>query len=206
MEIIRGKQTSIMTPLALVESARRYDAVHIDLGTGDGRFVQHTALNQPARLVIGIDACRENLYTRSRLAPANALFVIASAQQLPAALSGLATQVTINFPWGSLLTDLLTSDSLVLRELWRITSPGAALEIRLNAGALNEAGWTLEEGIDRVSALLMESGFSMRRPVLLTARELTAFPTTWAKRLAFGREPRAIALSGRRERESAGAA
>jgi hypothetical protein len=38
----------------------------------------------------------------------------------------------------------------------------------------------------------------MRPQVTLTARDLKACPTTWAKRLAFGRDPRAIHLNGTR--------
>jgi hypothetical protein len=33
----------------------------------------------------------------------------------------------------------------------------------------------------------------------LTAGDLKAFPTSWAKRLAFGRDPRAVHLSGVRQ-------
>jgi hypothetical protein len=34
------------------------------------------------------------------------------------------------------------------------------------------------------------------RPALLDARDLRAFPTTWAHRLAFGRDARALYLEG----------
>jgi hypothetical protein len=36
----------------------------------------------------------------------------------------------------------------------------------------------------------------MRPPAHVTAAELRAFPTTWARRLAFGRDPRALHLHG----------
>ena len=42
-----------------------YQGVLIDIGTGDGRYVQHTAQLGAEQYVIGIDACRENLYHRS---------------------------------------------------------------------------------------------------------------------------------------------
>jgi hypothetical protein len=158
--------------------------------------VQYLAQRNPNRFVIGIDACRENLHEISRRAPANSLFVIANAQSLPCEQYGLATQVTINFPWGSLLEGLLANDPQMLSGLVKITRPDAGLEIRLNSGALAEAGWTLEAGTDRVRHVLTINGFNMRSPIMVTSHELKSCPTTWAKRLAFGRDPRAMHLRG----------
>jgi hypothetical protein len=36
----------------------------------------------------------------------------------------------------------------------------------------------------------------MESPVTMNANALQSFPTTWAKRLAFGRDPRAMTLNG----------
>ena len=196
MEIIRGKHASFINISAMTDLLVRYDSIHIDIGTGDGRFVQHIAQACPNHFVIGIDACRENLHEVSRRAPANALFVIANAQALPFDLYGLAAYITINFPWGSLLEGLITDEPAVLASLTSIAQPNAILEIRLNGGALSEVGWSLEEGANRVREVLAVNGFQMRRPVTLTAHDLRSCPTTWAKRLAFGRDPRAIYLYG----------
>ena len=154
MEIIRGKQTSFINALTLNEQISGYDAVHIDIGTGDGRFVQHLAQTHPNDFAVGIDACRENLHEVSRRAPANALFVIANAQALPQDLYGSGAHITINFPWGSLLGGLLTHDMALLEGLQRLARPQAELEVRLNGGALAEQGWTLEEGADQVRRVL----------------------------------------------------
>jgi 16S rRNA (adenine(1408)-N(1))-methyltransferase len=199
MEIIRGKRASFIDASALAERLTEYDAVHIDVGTGDGRFVQHVAQTCPNCLVVGIDACRENLREVSRRAPANALFVIANAQALPVELYGLAAQVTINFPWGSLLEGLLANDPALLTGLATAARPDAGLEVRLNGGALTEAGWSLEDGADRIREVLAANGFAVRPPIALAARELRSCPTTWAKRLAFGRDPRAVYLRGARK-------
>jgi trans-aconitate methyltransferase len=170
--------------------------VLIDLGTGDGRFVLHTARAHPARYIIGIDACRDNLYEASRRAPANALFLIANICSLPEELAGLASAITINFPWGTLLAGLLEDDSSLLASLARLARPGATLEIRLNGGALAEAGYSLETGGDQVRRLARQTGFHVAAPRPLAAGDLRAYPTTWAKRLAFGRDPRALYLAG----------
>ncbi|HEU4784141.1 MAG TPA: class I SAM-dependent methyltransferase [Ktedonobacterales bacterium] len=182
---------------ALVTHIADQPDVLIDLGTGDGRFVLHTARAHPARYVIGIDACRDTLYEASRRAPANALFLIANICSLPEGLTGLASAITINFPWGTLLAGLLEEGSPLLASLARLARPGATLEIRLNGGALAEAGYSLETGGDRVRRLARLANFYVVAPMPLAAHDLRAYPTTWAKRLAFGRDPRALYLAGR---------
>ncbi len=202
MEIIRGKQVSLIDASTLAERLAGYDVVHIDIGTGDGRFVQYIAQTCPTCFVVGIDACRENLREVSRCAPGNTLFVIANALKLPPELHGLAAQFTINFPWGSLLNGLLTNDPSLLADLVAVASPYAGLDVRLNGGALAEAGWSLEQGADRVRDVLTANGFGVRPPIALTARDLRSLPTTWAKRLAFGRDPRAVCLRATRQADS----
>lgn len=199
MEIIRGKHTSFIDSRALAERLAGYAAVHIDIGTGDGRFVQHIAVTYPNRFVIGIDACRENLYKASRHGQANALFVIANALTLPPELYSQAMQITINFPWGSLLEGLTSDNPALLTGLVAIASPDTRLEVRLNGGALAEVGWSLEEGARQVRDVLSSNGFNMRSPIALSAHELRTIPTTWAKRLAYGRDPRAVYLCGTRQ-------
>lgn len=196
MEIIRGKHASFVSSTALVAHLNGYNQVHIDIGTGDGRFVRHSAQTSLSTFVIGIDSCRENLYEVSRRVPENALFVIANAEALPAELHSLADRLTINFPWGSLLEGLLVENSDVLAGLCTTARPHAELEIRLNGGALGELGWSLEEGAVQVRKALAANGFALRPSALLSAHHLKSFPTSWAKRLAFGRDPRALCLKG----------
>ena len=96
--------------------------------------------------MIGIDTCRENLHQVSRKALPNALYLIANAEALPAGLSGLATHITVNFPWGSLLTGLLDFRLRVIGNLRMIARPGATLAIVLNSSALQKEGLSLEQG------------------------------------------------------------
>jgi 16S rRNA (adenine(1408)-N(1))-methyltransferase len=144
------------------------------------------------------DDGRENLRKASRRAPANALHVIANALVLPKELDGMASKVTINVPWGSLLAGLLDGEPGLLKGLPAIARPGAPLEVRLNAGALAGAGYTLESGGARVRRALREGGFDAGDLLRLDARDLRRCHTTWAKRLAYGRDPRAVCLRGRR--------
>jgi 16S rRNA (adenine(1408)-N(1))-methyltransferase len=194
MEIIRGKQTSCIDASEFNALVSGYETVHMDIGTGDGRFVRHVARSESNCFVVGIDASRENLRETSRSAPSNALFVIANALRLPPEFRGLADTITINFPWGSLLKGLLTNDPALMVGLVTMARPNASLEVRLNGGALAEAGWSLEEGAHRVREVLAVNGFEVCPPIWMAAYELRSYPTTWAKRLAFGRDPRAVCL------------
>lgn len=202
MEIIHGRQTSIIDSSALAARLTGAATVHLDIGTGDGRLVIELARRDPSRFVIGLDACREQLRDSSRRAPANALFVIANALDLPGELRHMATHVTINFPWGSLLRGLVDGDARLMRGLRAVSRPGAAIELRLNGGALAEMGRALEEGVDAVTHTLRRAGFRVAAPMLLDAAALRSIPTTWAKRLAYGRAPQAVLLCGRRVAEA----
>jgi 16S rRNA (adenine(1408)-N(1))-methyltransferase len=172
------------------------ERVVLDLGTGDGRYVHNIAERHPNWFVVGVDACRENLREHSRAGLPNALFIIAAAQELPHELHGLVSRVTINFPWGSLLSALLEGDAALMNGLASLASECLSVEVRLNGGALAEAGRALDEGAERVRLSLLEAGWRSGAAHIMEAAELQALPSTWARRLAHGRDPRALLISG----------
>ena len=194
METIRGRQSREMNAIELEEILAGYENISLDLGTGDGRFVGKSVEQNKQTFFIGIDSCRENLRVYSRKSLPNALFVIANVQSLPRELSGLVSHVSINFPWGSLLESLLAGDSCLLNGLLRVTRPCATMDIHLNADALASAGYELETGANQIECVLNESGWRIKSRSRLNADHLRQIPTSWAKRLAFGRDPRAIRL------------
>jgi 16S rRNA (adenine(1408)-N(1))-methyltransferase len=198
VEEICGKRCVAVDRARLLRQLDGYAEVTIDLGTGDGRYVRQIARDRPENFAIGVDACRENLREVSRRAPDNALYLIADALALPADLSGLATRITINFPWGSLLRGLLCGDAGLLTGLRTIARPssGATLDVRLNDSALAAAGWTLAGGGVRVEAMFRASGFAPEPAIALDNAALRACPTTWAKRLAHGDSGRALQIRG----------
>lgn len=198
METIRGKTSLELDLNGLNEHLVNYRRVILDLGTGDGRYVHYLAERNPSWFVIGVDACRENLREHSRAKLPNALFVIASAQNLPGELHGRVSHIAINFPWGSLLESLLKGDPGFLHGLECISGTNASLHLHLNGGALAEIGVCLETGTQRIRNNLLSAGWQLDAPVQLGAPSLRGFPTTWARRLAHGRDPRAMALRGKR--------
>jgi hypothetical protein len=182
----------------LTDRLANYKRIVLDLGTGDGRYARSLAESYPNWFVIGVDACRENLREHSQAKLQNLLFIIASAQDLPHELDGLFSHITINFPWGSLLDSLLAADPRLMRGLKLVSRRGASLSLRLNGGALAEAGKTLEAGTDRIFYNLLQAGWQFEQPTLMDASALKRFPSTWAKRLAVGRDPRALMMTGQK--------
>ena len=196
METIRGKASRYLDGYELRKRLAEHSRVVLDLGTGDGKYALCHARAFPSHFVIGVDACRENLHAHSRAGLSNLVYLIANAQSLPSELDGLISHITINFPWGSLLESLLSGDADLYDGLVAVSQAKATIDVRLNGGALAEAGATLEEGAMQVFANLQNAGWRMQSPLLMDARALHNFPSAWAKRLAFGRDPRAIHLSG----------
>ena len=190
MRTVNGKHVRQMDAAEVAAWAADQRETIVDLGAREGRFTSQLA-TQPGVGAIGVDLCEANLRIASRAAGGNALFVVADALALPGELSRVATRVTVNFPWGSLLRGLLSGHPGLLAGLGAIGRGGTSLEIRLNAGALAEAGWTLEAGSERVAAVLRDAGIHVGATRILGPADLRRWPTTWAKRLAFGRDPRA---------------
>jgi 16S rRNA (adenine(1408)-N(1))-methyltransferase len=199
METIRGRKSLELDLNGLTNRLASYSHILLDLGTGDGRYVHCLAERNPSWFIIGVDACRENLRANSQRKLPNALFVIANAQALPRELNGLISHVTINFPWGSLLESLLSGEPALMNGLSSISCLNAGIEIHLNSGALAEAGKTLETGAEKIYSNMLQAGWQVNAPVAMNTSALRNFPSTWAKRLAFGRDPRAIHLSVQKE-------
>lgn len=169
----------------------------IDLGTGDGRFVLATAAARPGVLVVGIDAAAESMAEASRKAArpakrgglANALFVVAAAEALPAELDGAASALTVHFPWGSLLRGLLSAEPCILTGLRRVTRPGATITLLLSVTERDHVPGisTLDkETIARLAPCYASHGLALTKARPATAADLAASHSTWARRLAAG--------------------
>ena len=194
METIRGRKSLKVDFNGWKERLADYNRIILDLGTGDGRYARTLAEKHPDWFVIGVDSCRENLREHSQAKLGNLLFIIASAQDLPRELDGLISHVTVNFPWGSLLESLLAGDPMLMHGLESASRATASLDLRLNGGALTEAGTALEAGAETIYSNLLQAGWKVKTPAMMDAHVLRRFPSTWAKRLAFGRDPRAMML------------
>ncbi len=196
MRVVDGKHTRHLSQGDVATWNSAFAGTTVDLGAGDGRFIAQATRTDRAHGGIGVDLCEASLRAGSRRASGNALFVVADALTLPEELQGVATCVTINFPWGSLLRGLLGGHQGLISGFTAIGRDETALQVVLNAGALGEAGWSLETGTERVRAVLRDAGVCIHATTPLGHKELRRRSTTWAKRLAFGRDPRAMQIDG----------
>ncbi|MEA2149559.1 MAG: rRNA ((1408)-N(1))-methyltransferase [Solirubrobacteraceae bacterium] len=146
LEVVIGADTEHVPAEHFAARLARYPQIVVDLGTGDGRYVLRTARARSDALVIGIDPVASAMAAaagRARRKPArggadNAVFLVASLEQLPGALRGAASEVTVNFPWGSLLLAVGWPRVPELRTVVELARPGAPVRALLNASAAEQ--------------------------------------------------------------------
>lgn len=175
----------------------------MDVGTGDGRFVYQSARNNPDRFYIGIDAspgALEKISEKIHRKPAkggapNALFIQAAVENLPPELDGVADEVHIHFPWGSLLRAVCVGDQILLKGLRRICAPRAYLEVVIGSDANRDRTELDRLGIPELSPEYIEmqlmpryfnAGFHVLESGVIPATEWPHIETSWAQRLKGG--------------------
>jgi 16S rRNA (adenine(1408)-N(1))-methyltransferase len=120
----------------------------------------------------------------------NALFVVASAERPPAELLGLADELTIAFPWGSLLRGALGIDGAAARGIASLLRPGGVATILLSVAERDALDLPT---LDGESAAEIEARWSAFGPCAegfraATPAEVAATRSTWARRLSAGRD------------------
>jgi 16S rRNA (adenine(1408)-N(1))-methyltransferase len=210
-----GKESFPLEDDEFESLAREYEDVVIDVGTGDGRFVLRTARERPQSLVIGIDPVQTAMAEVARRASAkpsrggvpNALFLVASAEALPAALSSHASLVTVNYPWGVLLRTLVQPDPDGLRAVVGLLQPGGRLIALLNASITDDRDYGERLGLpplesahidERLVPGWLESGLDRVTWHRLEPDEEPAHHTTWGRRLVRGSNRSTIVVEGTR--------
>ena len=176
------------------------EGIVIDIGTGDGRFVSVAARENPNKFYIGVDANTKPLEKPSMKAtrkPAkgglpNAMFVQAAVEDLPEELDGVADEIHIHFPWGSLLHAVTTGDEHFLTSLRRIAAPGCLLEIVIGIDPKRDKGEIERLDIPELTRVFLHSylfpkfrstGFDLIESRTLDANEWSRIETSWARKL-----------------------
>jgi 16S rRNA (adenine(1408)-N(1))-methyltransferase len=176
------------------------EGVVIDIGTGDGVFVYQSARENPRKFYIGIDPSTRPLAKISEKihrkpakggAP-NVLFIQAAIADLPTELNGVADEVHIHFPWGSLLKSVVTGDVAMLKNVRQICNDEAVLEVvvaidperdQSELNRLNLPPLSLESIDNRLSPLYEAAGFRIVERGSFPASAWPRIETSWAKRL-----------------------
>jgi 16S rRNA (adenine(1408)-N(1))-methyltransferase len=215
LRVGRGKESFPLSDGEFDSLAREYEDVVIDLGTGDGRFVLRMARERPCSLVVGIDPVQDamaDVARRSAAKPSrggvpNALFLVASAEALPAALASRASLVSVNYPWGGLLRTLVLPDPDGMRAVVGLLQSGGRLIALLNASVTDDRDYGERLGLppledahvdERLVPGWEESGLEGVSWHRLGADEEPAHHTTWGRRLVRGSNRRTIVVEGTR--------
>ena len=184
------------------------EGVIIDIGTGDGRFVYQSARQNPNKLYIGIDPnarplgkISEKIHRKPAKGGApNVLFIQAAVEDLPSELNGVADELHVHFPWGSLLRAVATGESALLENLRRICAPGALLEVVIGLDPERDQTEIDRLGLTPLSVEFIDqqlvhkyqaAGLEIIERGIIPASEWPEFNTSWAKRLQ-GNEQRHI--------------
>ena len=199
----------------------------VDLGTGDGRAALTLAETDPRSLVIGIDADAASMAETSRRAAqpshkggrSNLLFVVAAAESPPPELLGLADEVRILFPWGSLLRGVLGADARVAGGIARLTRPGGRVSAIVSVTPRDglEAPVSFDaDGLARISDAMQRFGLRLTATRPAGVEDVRATRSTWGRRLLAGAGDRPVwrlefvnaasstEADGRRVREACG--
>jgi len=167
----------------------------VDLGTGTGQAVLRRARLHPEDLVVGVDPDASAMADSSRRASVssrkgglpNAMFLVASAEDLPGPLCGLVDEVTIALPWGSLLRGVLTADELLLRNLSAQLKAGGDVEILVSATDRDAAaaGLTLQTAADaeRLGLWLQSGALKLVDCRQATESDVRRLSSGWGQRL-----------------------
>jgi 16S rRNA (adenine(1408)-N(1))-methyltransferase len=209
MIVVRGKQTAELTADQLAELTAGHTGVTIDLGTGDGRFAYRYAQAHPERFVIGLDPVAENMREMSARAArkpargglANVLYAVASIEHMPGELRGVADEIYVTLPWGSLMRGIILADSAVLDGLAVAAATGAVIRIVLNTRIFDDPvpidaqdlpDVTPEYVRETLAPAYARHGIEIRETRSMDADEVAAIGTTWAKRLSHRAPPRSV--------------
>jgi 16S rRNA (adenine(1408)-N(1))-methyltransferase len=190
-----------------------YRDLHVDLGTGDGKFVLRAARAEPDVMHVGIDALEEPMAESIRRAAskparggvANARFVVADAVSPPAELAGRAGLVTVNYPWGSLLRAVAAPEPDGLRAVAGLLRPGGRLVALLNLSAAEDSAYAErmelppldpEHVRERLVPGWRAAGLEWVEARALAAGEDPPHRTTWGQRLVRGSGRETLLVSG----------
>lgn len=193
---------------------RTGEGIVIDIGTGDGRFVSAAARENPNKFFIGVDANTKPLEKPSMKAtrrPAkgglpNAMFVQAAVEDLPEEFNGIADEIHIHFPWGSLLRAVATGDDAVLRSLRRIAAPGCLLEAVIGLDPIRDRAELDRLGIPDLTGVVLHSylipkyisaGFEFVETKQLGPDQWATLETSWARKLTTGTDRKVTAIQFR---------
>lgn len=146
----------------------------------------------------------EKIYRRAEKGGApNVMFLQAAVENLPEELNGVADEIHIQFPWGSLLKAVLTGEELVLKGLHSLCRSSARLEVIIGFDAERDHSEFKRLGLPELSATYLERelvsryescGLKIEDYGILSSLEWPEIESSWAAKLRWGRTRKLIYL------------
>ena len=179
------------------------EGIVIDIGTGDGRYVSAAARANPNKFFIGIDANVKPLEKPSMRATRkpnkgglpNAMFVQAAVEFIPEEFAGVADEIHIHFPWGSLLRTVACGESAILASLRKVAATDCQLEIVIGVEPERDRSELERLNIPELDPTYFENtlaprynaaGFETVEIRQLNRDEWARIETSWARKLSSG--------------------
>jgi hypothetical protein len=139
-------------------------------------------------LAIGLDASSDALAYAARRAVRERLpnLVLLREPLESLGLESIADEVTIHFPWGSLLSGALAEDESVFAAICRLPRPGGVLTLMLSLTA-HDGRAPLDAGdLARIGRAYRSGGLALVDHRAVTRGDVEAARSSWGKRLAIG--------------------
>ncbi len=206
LRTVIGNKTENISKTELEKLIIVCEKVHVDLGTGDGRYIFKHAQVNPTTFYIGIDPSEKQLKSYAKKAKKaklkNCLFIVGSIEFLPDELKNIANSLTIILPWGSLLQAIVNVDTVVFTKITDMLKPESTpgeKQIEIIFGYSQDAEPTEVKrlGIDKLDTTyiyekmvpaLTTLGFKIECVKNVTKADLNDFETSWSKKLRFGQD------------------
>jgi 16S rRNA (adenine(1408)-N(1))-methyltransferase len=197
MKIIKGNKKIEINKDQINELVLPFNNVVLDLGTGDGRYLFKNAIKNPDTFYIGVDPSEKSLEEYSKKAVKqkvnNVLFVVGSLEVFPIELEGIASEVVINLPWGTLLQAIAKPTQENSNQLKKIFKETGKLTIifgydnnlepsetkRLNLSTITE-----KQIREEVIPAFENFGFTISIFSVVSSDELKNLESSWGKRIA----------------------
>ncbi len=122
------------------------------------------------------------------------MFVCAAAETLPGPFEAAADAITVNYPWGSLLSALAMPDADMLAKIASLGRPGAAFTALVNIQPLHDRALAERLGLARAMLLRDPGGlaeaYARAGLAALRVRDVgdeAPAATSWGKHLAISK-------------------
>jgi 16S rRNA (adenine(1408)-N(1))-methyltransferase len=212
MQVVSNRSLQQIDGARLRELTAPYAGVALDIGAGDGAWAYRYAAAHADRFVIAFDPVRENMRDWSAKAakkPAkgglqNVIFVVAAVEAPPPELAGIADDIFITLPWGSLMRGLILGEERTLAAVAGFGRDGASVRIVLNTRIFDDPVPVDVRDLPEVTPQYVESVLAPRYEAAslriadtreLDADEVAALGTTWAKRLSHRAPPPSMLIT-----------